>query len=73
MKPSQLVAALIAAATSALSLGLLPHPWAECVTVAIATIGALYVGPGTLTRCPDCGTVHELMAPPNPPAPPAGP
>jgi hypothetical protein len=70
VKPSQLVAALIAGATSALSLGLLPHPWAECVSVAIATIGALYIDRGTLTRCPDCGTVHELMAPPARPEPP---
>jgi len=65
----QLLAAVLAAATSALSLGLLQHPWAECVTVAIAAIGALYISPTTPTRCPQCGTVHGLNDPPAPTPP----
>jgi len=61
----QWIAAGIAAGTSALSLGLLPRPWDGIVTVAVAALSALYVDRRTLTRCPDCGTAHELMAPPS--------
>jgi hypothetical protein len=59
------LAALLAMATAALSLGLLPHPWAELVTVAIAGAGAVYVSPRVQTRCPQCGVVHGVSDPPS--------
>lgn len=62
----QWIAAGIAAGTSALSLGLLPRPWDGIVTVVVAGLGALYVDRRTVTRCPDCGAAHELMASPAP-------
>lgn len=64
LRPSQVVAALLAAGSAALSLGTLPHPWADVVTVVVAALAAVYIPSSTTTRCPSCGTAHTLMVPP---------
>jgi hypothetical protein len=45
MTLQRILVALTAAGTSALSIGLLPHPWDGVVVVAIAGIGTLYETP----------------------------
>ena len=42
MTLKRVMVALTAAGTSALSIGLLPHPWDGIVVVVIAGIGTLY-------------------------------